>query len=96
MFYLQDNQYVLKDEKFSVVKGSSDALAAPIGKFGLYLVVTIKSGVVVMWDQKTSVFIKLSPQYKVNTNILTGFLQKCKDSSPSNVKETNSIWVCCS
>lgn len=74
----QDNEYVLKDEMFTVVKGNSDALAAPIGKFGLYLVVTIKHGVVVMWDQKTSVFIKLNAQYHVNTNTLTGFLQSVK------------------
>lgn len=60
---------------FSVVKGSSDALAAPIGKFGLYMVVTIKHGLLVMWDQKTSVFIKLNPQYQVNNDTWTGFPQ---------------------
>lgn len=63
---------------FSVMKGSTDALAAPIGKFGLYMVVTVKRGVLVMWDQKTSVFIKLNPQYQVNTNTLNGFLQSVK------------------
>lgn len=76
--YPQDNEYVLKDEKFTVEKGNSDALAAPIGKFGLYMAVTIKRGVLVLWDQKNSVFIKLSSQYSVNTNIFTGFQQNVK------------------
>uniref|UniRef100_A0A3P9N0Q8 VWFD domain-containing protein n=1 Tax=Poecilia reticulata TaxID=8081 RepID=A0A3P9N0Q8_POERE len=31
---------------------------------GIYLVVTIQSGLVVMWDQKTSFFISLSPQFQ--------------------------------
>uniref|UniRef100_A0A8C6SS07 VWFD domain-containing protein n=1 Tax=Neogobius melanostomus TaxID=47308 RepID=A0A8C6SS07_9GOBI len=33
-------------------------------KMGLYLVVTLKTGLILMWDMKTSLFIKLSPEYK--------------------------------
>lgn len=41
---------------------------------GLYMVVTVKPGIVVMWDQKTSLFIKLSPKYQVNVLLwLCGF-----------------------
>lgn len=69
----QDNEFLLQDERFSVVKGSSAVLPAQISKVGLYMVVIVKPGVVVMWDQKTSLFIKLSPNYQVNTLLLCGF-----------------------
>lgn len=70
----QDNEFLLQDEKFSVVKGSNAVLPTRIRKLGLYMVVTVKRGVVVMWDQKTSLFIKLCPKYQVNVLLLlSGF-----------------------
>lgn len=66
----QDNEFLLQDEKFNVVKGSSAVLPNQISKMGLYMVLTVKPGVLVMWDQKTSLFIKLSPKYKVNVLLL--------------------------
>lgn len=66
----QDNEFRLQDEKFSVVKGSTAVLPTQIRKVGLYMVVTVKTGVVVMWDQKTSLFIKLCPDYQVNMLLL--------------------------
>lgn len=71
IWYPQDNEFLLKDEKFSVVKGSSKVFPAQVSKMGLYMVVTIKPGLVLMWDQKTSLFIKLSPQYQVNNQVFT-------------------------
>lgn len=62
----QDNEFHLKDEQFSVLKGSSKVLPAQIGKLGLYMEVVLKPGLTLMWDQKTSLFIKLSPEYRVN------------------------------
>lgn len=62
----QDSEFLLQDEKFNVVKGSISVLPTQISKMGLYLVVTVTQGVVVMWDQKTSLFIKISPKYQVN------------------------------
>lgn len=64
--FQQDNEFLLKDEKFDMAKGSSNVLPNQISKMGLYLVVTIKKGLVLMWDQKTSLFIKLSPDYQVS------------------------------
>lgn len=64
--FQQDSEFLLQEEKFSVVKGSIRVLPAQIRRMGLYMVVTVKHGVVVMWDQKTSVFVKLSPKYQVN------------------------------
>lgn len=34
---------------------------------GLYLVIEASNGVMLIWDKKTTVFIKLSPDYKVST-----------------------------
>uniref|UniRef100_A0A8C5H7S2 Mucin-5AC-like n=1 Tax=Gouania willdenowi TaxID=441366 RepID=A0A8C5H7S2_GOUWI len=39
-------------------------LPTQVQKMGLYLVVTIKPGMVLMWDKKTSFFIKLSPEFQ--------------------------------
>lgn len=64
------NEFRLQDKKFSVVKGSTAVLPTQIRKVGLYMVVTVKTGVVVMWDQKTSLFIKLCPDYQVNMLLL--------------------------
>ncbi|KAM8889403.1 mucin-5B-like [Synchiropus picturatus] len=59
--YLESDEYLLKDEILQVVKGSSPS---QVSKMGIYLVVAIKPGLVVMWDKKTSLFIKLGTQYQ--------------------------------
>lgn len=33
---------------------------------GLYLVVEVSSGIIVIWDKRTTIFIKLAPSYKVS------------------------------
>ncbi|KAI3376838.1 hypothetical protein L3Q82_000413 [Scortum barcoo] len=62
--FLGDNEFQLKDENFQVVKASSHVVPAQVHKMGIYQVVTIKTGLVLMWDQRTSLFIKLSPQFQ--------------------------------
>ncbi|XP_069567584.1 mucin-5AC-like [Brachyistius frenatus] len=62
--FLGDNEFQLKDENFHVVKGNTHVLPAQVQKMGIYLVVTIKAGLVLMWDQKTSLFITLSPDFQ--------------------------------
>uniref|UniRef100_A0AAZ1XZW9 VWFD domain-containing protein n=1 Tax=Oreochromis aureus TaxID=47969 RepID=A0AAZ1XZW9_OREAU len=52
----------LKDDNLQVVKGSIQVLR--VQKMGIYIVVTIKPGLVLMWDQKTSLFIAISPQFQ--------------------------------
>ncbi|XP_056881084.1 mucin-5B-like [Takifugu flavidus] len=70
--FVEDSEFLLQDEKFTVVKGSNTVLPFQIRRMGLYMVVTVKLGVVVMWDQKTSVFVKLSPKYQGNVCGLCG------------------------
>ncbi|XP_034018479.1 mucin-5AC-like [Thalassophryne amazonica] len=60
--FLEENEFQLKEEHFHVLKGSSQI--SQVHKMGIYLVVKLKAGLVVMWDQKTSLFIKLGPQFK--------------------------------
>lgn len=36
-----------------------------IRKMGMYLVIEAKNGLILMWDKKTSILIKLSPEFKV-------------------------------
>nr|XP_046254838.1 mucin-5B-like [Scatophagus argus] len=62
--FLEENEFLLKEENFHVIKGSSQVFPAQVHKMGLYLVVVIKPGLVIMWDQKTSLFIKLGPQFQ--------------------------------
>lgn len=58
-----------------MVKGSGQVLPGQIHKMGIYLVVMIKPGLVIMWDKKTSLFIKLDPRFQVNN-----FLHVLKDN----------------
>lgn len=36
---------------------------------GLYLVIEASNGVMLIWDKKTTVFIKLTPDYKVRISL---------------------------
>ncbi|XP_029318701.1 mucin-5AC-like [Cottoperca gobio] len=60
--FLGDSEFQLQDENFKMVKGSSQVFPAQVHKMGIYLVVIIKPGLVLMWNQKTSLFIKLNPE----------------------------------
>ncbi|XP_034536265.1 mucin-5AC-like [Notolabrus celidotus] len=62
--FLGDNEFHLRDGNFHVVKGSSKVFPHQVHKMGIYLVVTIRKGLVLMWDQKTSLFIKLDPKFQ--------------------------------
>ncbi|CAI5671951.1 unnamed protein product [Oreochromis niloticus] len=60
--FLGDNEFQLKDDNLQVVKGTIQVLQ--VQKMGVYIVVTIKPGLVLMWDQRTSLFITISPQFQ--------------------------------
>ncbi|XP_051918378.1 mucin-5AC, partial [Hippocampus zosterae] len=64
IFVQDDEEYHLKEEKFHVIRSHRRLVPAPVRQMGIYMVVTIGPGVVVMWDKKTSVFIKLAPRYR--------------------------------
>lgn len=55
---------MLKDEKFHMVKGQVSP--GQIRNLGNYMILKITEGLILTWDKKTSVCIKLSPKFKVN------------------------------
>jgi len=52
-----------------MVKGSGQVHPDQLQTMGLYLVLTIKPGLVLMWDKKTSLYIKLAPEFQVNNHV---------------------------
>ncbi|XP_060900327.1 mucin-2-like [Labrus mixtus] len=62
--YLGENEFHLKDGNFHVIKGSSNVFPVQVQKRGLYIVVTLELGLVLMWDQRISLFIKIGPTFQ--------------------------------
>lgn len=69
----QSYELILYEEHFSVVKrGQNDEVPYTVRYMGMYLVIETTSGLILMWDKKTSIFIKLSPDFKVRNWQLKG------------------------
>uniref|UniRef100_A0A8D0EMJ1 VWFD domain-containing protein n=1 Tax=Strix occidentalis caurina TaxID=311401 RepID=A0A8D0EMJ1_STROC len=47
-----------------VRRGQNDEVPYTVRYMGMYLVIETTSGLILMWDKKTSIFIKLSPDFK--------------------------------
>ncbi|KAJ3593145.1 hypothetical protein NHX12_005481 [Muraenolepis orangiensis] len=62
--FMGGNEFHLTDEKYMVLKGTGSDFPVQVRKMGLYIVVVLKPGLALMWDQKTSLFIRLSPTYQ--------------------------------
>lgn len=62
----QSYELILGEEHVSVVKRGQDGeVPYTVRYMGMYLVIETTSGLILMWDKKTSIFIKLSPDFKV-------------------------------
>uniref|UniRef100_A0A3P8ZHK1 VWFD domain-containing protein n=2 Tax=Esox lucius TaxID=8010 RepID=A0A3P8ZHK1_ESOLU len=63
--FLGTSELILEDGTAQVVRSApGETFPKQISLMGNYLVVEVKSGLILMWDKKTSLFIKLSPQYQ--------------------------------
>ncbi|XP_073715696.1 mucin-2-like [Misgurnus anguillicaudatus] len=63
--FLGNKELKLTDGGFEVLqRESGEDIPYRIRVMGMYLVIEANNGLVVMWDQKTSMFIKLSPNFK--------------------------------
>ncbi|NXF69921.1 MUC5A protein, partial [Ciccaba nigrolineata] len=63
--FLESYELILGEEHVSVVKrGQNDEVPYTVRYMGMYLVIETTSGLILMWDKKTSIFIKLSPDFK--------------------------------
>lgn len=62
----QDTELILTEGDYHIISnGQEKGTPLQISTMGIYLVVEANNGLILMWDKKTSIFIKLSPDYKV-------------------------------
>ncbi|KAM9660278.1 mucin-5AC [Trichechus inunguis] len=63
--FLGSYELKLSDGKVEVIeKGAGQAVPYSIRQMGIYLVVDTDVGLVLQWDKKTSLFLRLSPEFK--------------------------------
>ncbi|XP_031756458.1 mucin-2-like isoform X2 [Xenopus tropicalis] len=63
--YLRSFELSLANEQFDIVKRDPDAkVPYTIRYMGIYLVIESDSGLILLWDKKTSIFIKLTKDFE--------------------------------
>ncbi|XP_068458542.1 mucin-5B-like [Clinocottus analis] len=63
--YLGNNEIVLKEENVRVIKQSKGVdIPFKVHTMGIYLVIEAKNGLVLIWNKKTTIRIKLKPTFK--------------------------------
>ncbi|XP_076142699.1 mucin-5AC-like [Alosa pseudoharengus] len=71
--FLGSNELILTDGGYQVVKRNSGAeVPYQIRTMGIYLVIEANNGLILMWDRRTSLFLKLSPDFKSHVCGLCG------------------------
>lgn len=48
-----------------IEKGAGQEVPYSIRQVGIYLVVNTNAGLTLLWDKKTSIFLRLGPEFKV-------------------------------
>lgn len=61
----QGKEIELVDENIRVITGIGEDIPYKVHTVGLYLVIEASNGLVLMWNKKTTVMIKLSSEFKV-------------------------------
>ncbi|XP_015669839.1 mucin-2 isoform X2 [Protobothrops mucrosquamatus] len=63
--FFQNYELILTEEQYKVVKRESGGhIPYRIHQMGIYLMIEIQKGLIVLWDKRTSLFIKLSAEFK--------------------------------
>ncbi|XP_028590514.2 mucin-5AC [Podarcis muralis] len=64
--FMGNYELILADEKFTVVQRLSGGGEVPfkVRYMGIYMVIDTTAGLVLLWDKKTSIFIKLNDEFK--------------------------------
>ncbi|XP_058858203.1 mucin-2 isoform X1 [Acipenser ruthenus] len=63
--FLGNNELILSEGHYQVVqRDSGEDVPYKISTMGIYMVIQAKNGLILMWDKKTSMFIKLSPNFQ--------------------------------
>ncbi|XP_077419351.1 mucin-5AC-like isoform X2 [Vanacampus margaritifer] len=95
IFVQDDEEFHLREENFHVIRSRRQLFPAQVRQMGVYMVVSVRPGLVVMWDKKTAVFIKLAPQYQGNVCGLCGNYDgniRNDAAERSDVPEFRSSW----
>ncbi|EGV93456.1 Mucin-5B [Cricetulus griseus] len=68
--FVESYELILHEGNFKVVeRRSSGDVPYKIRYMGIFLVIEIRSGIVVSWDRKTSVFVRLQQHYKARFSL---------------------------
>ncbi|XP_042740407.1 mucin-5AC-like [Lagopus leucura] len=63
--FLEHYELILSEERVSVIqRGQGGEVPFTVRYIGMYTVIDTTSGLILMWDKKTSIFIKLSAEFK--------------------------------
>ncbi|XP_060543722.1 mucin-5B-like [Pantherophis guttatus] len=63
--FFKNYELILTEEQYKVVKRESGGLIPyRIHQMGIYLMIEIQKGLIVLWDKRTTVFIKLGAEFK--------------------------------
>ncbi|GAA6233825.1 mucin-5AC-like [Lates japonicus] len=63
--FLESAELILTEGSYQLLSsGNEETVPFRYSTMGNYLVIEANNGLIVMWDRKTSLFIKLSPKYK--------------------------------
>uniref|UniRef100_A0A3Q1I4Y6 VWFD domain-containing protein n=1 Tax=Anabas testudineus TaxID=64144 RepID=A0A3Q1I4Y6_ANATE len=63
--FLGSSELILTDGNYQLLsRGQSETVPFHYSTMGIYLVMEADNGLILIWDRKTSLFIKLSPTYK--------------------------------
>ncbi|RXM30044.1 Mucin-5B [Acipenser ruthenus] len=70
--FLGNNELILSEGHYQVVqRDSGEDVPYKISTMGIYMVIQAKNGLILMWDKKTSMFIKLSPNFQFDNKQIT-------------------------
>ena len=62
----QNTELILTEGTYQMIsKGQEEVTPFHISTMGIYLVIEANNSLILMWDKRTSIFIKLSPDFKV-------------------------------
>lgn len=71
----QNYELILTDGKFEVIQRvPGGEVPYKVRYMGIYMVIDTTAGLVLLWDKKTSIFIKLGPEYEVRNGPNKSFI----------------------
>ncbi|KAF7666852.1 hypothetical protein LDENG_00091230 [Lucifuga dentata] len=63
--FLQKAELILTEGSYQLLSSENGTMPFKYSTMGIYLVIEANNGLILMWDRRTSLFIKLSPNYKL-------------------------------